>query len=83
MIRKTRKNEFSHIPRYEDVKKYFSDRGFIDDEAHHFFFVQDQRGWRSKTGKIIPMWQKEAESWIASSFSLIKQNYKDLFKSAS
>jgi hypothetical protein len=52
------------LPRFEEVKVYFSQKGFSDQEAKDFFHFYEKQHWTSCKGKAIRNWKKFAYKWI-------------------
>jgi hypothetical protein len=59
---------FSHhvSPRLEEVKMYFSTKGAPEAEAEAFFYVYENRQWRTQKGTFYKSWRVIAYQWIVS-----------------
>jgi len=63
-----REQLFSHhlAPRLEEVKTYFSTKGAPEAEAEDFYYVYENRHWRTGKGTFYKSWRVIAYRWIVS-----------------
>jgi len=62
---------FSHhlAPKLEEVKTYFSKKGVPEAEAEDFYYVYENRHWRTGKGTFYKSWRVIAYRWIVSVLS--------------
>jgi hypothetical protein len=62
---------FSHhlAPKLEEVKTYFSTKGAPEAEAEDFYYVYENRHWRTGKGTFYKSWRVIAYRWIVSVLS--------------
>lgn len=60
----------ARTPHFEDVLRYFNQKGLGEKEAYHFFIVNNMRSWKTRRGKAIENWKAAAYQWVLSAWRM-------------